>query len=512
MNEKQNLQADYVVVGGGVAGVCVVQELNDLLESEEVAGTSHHRIIFISGAEGFVKRVANQKPVGQVTMSFDVQSADPNSYFGASSRIRLVQDDVVSWQFDQKSVLTRAGLTIGYRKLAIATGASPKHTVPVHSKVLRLRDLQTVQQLQKQLRTARRVLIVGNGGIATELAFELKNVEVVWAIRHSSISATYFDIAAAKFFESKMFAGRQTADDQKAEVRSDRYTSVVIQHVDSVESTKNIDDKSLREHCGTALGPHWLAKLAQAHPDEQLARKVHVIGDVELVGLSEQRPPIGSDQCNLPAHFLSTLTDWQLWARLSDGRRLGCDLIIDASGVVPNSQLWKRNCPDLSIAEDCGILVNEQMMTNVEDVFAAGDVCTPSWGANYLHWKQIRLWTQARQMGLFCARCMLVENVLLDIAFELFSHVTSFFGYKIVLLGDFAGDRLTKPFENNYRITEGHEYVKVLTKDHHVHGAVLIGETDLEEAIENLILNQTDISQIEQQLLDPDIDLEDFFD
>ncbi|KAI3420990.1 Pyridine nucleotide-disulfide oxidoreductase domain-containing protein 1 [Globodera pallida] len=252
------------------------------------------------------------------------------------------------------------------------------------------------------------------------------------------------------------------------------YTSVVIQHVDSVESTKNIVDKSLREHCGTALGPHWLAKLAQEHSDEKLARKVHVIGDVELIGLHEQKPPIGTVWCQ--------------------------------------TQLWKRNCPNLSIAEDCGILVNEQMMTNVEDVFAAGDVCTPSWGTNYLHWKQIRLWTQARQMGLFCARCMLVENVLLDIAFELFSHVTSFFGYKVVLLGDFAGDRLTKPFENNYRITEGHEYVKVLTKDHHVHGAVLIGETDLEEAIENLILNQTDISQIEQQLLDPDIDLEDFFD
>uniref|UniRef100_A0A183CDC1 Pyridine nucleotide-disulfide oxidoreductase domain-containing protein 1 n=1 Tax=Globodera pallida TaxID=36090 RepID=A0A183CDC1_GLOPA len=441
-------------------------------------------------------------------MSFDVQSADPNSYFGASSRIRLVQDDVVSWQFDQKTVLTRAGLTIGYRKLAIATGASPKHTVPAHPKVLRLRDLQTVQQLQKQLRTARRVLIVGNGGIATELAFELKNVEVVWAIRHSSISATYFDIAAAKFFESKMFAGRQKTDDQKAEVRADRYTSVVIQHVDSVESTKNIDDKSLREHCGTALGPHWLAKLAQEHSDEKLARKVHVIGDVELIGLHEQKPPIGSDQCDLPAHFLSTLTNWPLWARLSDGRRLGCDLIIDASGVVPNSAVeaelpksfYRRRLWHFGQRTDddkCGgrVRCRRCLHTKLGNKLSALEA-DPT------------LDTSSTNGSVLCP----LYAVLLDIAFELFSHVTSFFGYKVVLLGDFAGDRLTKPFENNYRITEGHEYVKVLTKDHHVHGAVLIGETDLEEAIENLILNQTDISQIEQQLLDPDIDLEDFFD
>lgn len=41
-------------------------------------------------------------------------------------------------------------------------------------------------------------------------------------------------------------------------------------------------------------------------------------------------------------------------------------------------------------------------------------------------------------------------------------------------------------------------------------GAVLIGETDLEETFENLILNKMDLSQFD--LLDPSVDLEDFFD
>jgi len=43
-------------------------------------------------------------------------------------------------------------------------------------------------------------------------------------------------------------------------------------------------------------------------------------------------------------------------------------------------------------------------------------------------------------------------------------------------------------------------------------GAVLIGETDLEETFENLILNQTDLSSYGEDLLDPNIDLEDYFD
>lgn len=62
------------------------------------------------------------------------------------------------------------------------------------------------------------------------------------------------------------------------------------------------------------------------------------------------------------------------------------------------------------------------------------------------------------------------------------------------------------------RITEREEYVKVITKDGKVRGAVLIGETDLEETLENLILNQTDISHIEDDFLNPQVDLEDYFD
>ena len=45
-----------------------------------------------------------------------------------------------------------------------------------------------------------------------------------------------------------------------------------------------------------------------------------------------------------------------------------------------------------------------------------------------------------------------------------------------------------------------------------MHGAILIGETDLEETFENLILNQIDISAFKDHLLEPNIDIEDFFD
>ena len=43
-------------------------------------------------------------------------------------------------------------------------------------------------------------------------------------------------------------------------------------------------------------------------------------------------------------------------------------------------------------------------------------------------------------------------------------------------------------------------------------GAVLIGDTSLEETMENLILDGLDLSRFGAELLDPEIDLEDYFD
>ena len=58
----------------------------------------------------------------------------------------------------------------------------------------------------------------------------------------------------------------------------------------------------------------------------------------------------------------------------------------------------------------------------------------------------------------------------------------------------------------------GVEYVKLVLSEGRVQGAVLIGETDLEETVENLILNRLDVTPYKEHLLDPNIDIEDFFD
>ena len=99
----------------------------------------------------------------------------------------------------------------------------------------------------------------------------------------------------------------------------------------------------------------------------------------------------------------------------------------------------------------------------------------------------------------------------LDFCFEIFTHATKFFGFKVILLGLFNGQGLND-YQVLLRVTKGQEYVKVILKEGKMQGAILIGETDLEETFENLILNQMDLSSYGEDLLNPDIDIEDYFD
>lgn len=55
-------------------------------------------------------------------------------------------------------------------------------------------------------------------------------------------------------------------------------------------------------------------------------------------------------------------------------------------------------------------------------------------------------------------------------------------------------------------------FVRVLLLRGKMQGAVLIGETELEETFENLILDGLDLSQYGPGLLDPDIELDHVFD
>ena len=68
------------------------------------------------------------------------------------------------------------------------------------------------------------------------------------------------------------------------------------------------------------------------------------------------------------------------------------------------------------------------------------------------------------------------------------------------------------PVEIWVRVTPSVEYVKLIVYNGKLVGALLIGDTDLEEVCENLILNDLDISGVGVDILNPEIDIADYFD
>eukprot|EP00775_Hariotina_reticulata_P012612 gene12612-12742_t len=205
---------------------------------------------------------------------------------------------------------------------------------------------------------------------------------------------------------------------------------------------------------------------------------------------------------------------------LSTGEEVGVDLLVQAIGVQP-ATAWLPGA--VQRAPDGGILVNRHLESSVPGVFAAGDCCTVHPQQQACHWFQMRLWTQARLMGCRAAAAMaeLDDVDALDFNFELFTHVTRFLGKKVVFLGLYNGQKLQQePVQDITMYTrvldeenpEKATFVRVLLLRGRLQGAVLIGETDLEETFENLILDGLDLSTFGPELLDPDIELDHVFD
>jgi hypothetical protein len=75
-----------------------------------------------------------------------------------------------------------------------------------------------------------------------------------------------------------------------------------------------------------------------------------------------------------------------------------------------------------------------------------------------------------------------------------------------------TGDSSVPPLQVWLRCTPGQEYIKVVVRAGKIVGALLIGDTDLEEVFENLIMSALDVGSIGIQLLDPEFDIADYFD
>ncbi|XP_048240124.1 pyridine nucleotide-disulfide oxidoreductase domain-containing protein 1-like isoform X2 [Haliotis rufescens] len=485
----------FAVVGGGIAGISCAETLSALCPDE--------RVLLVTASD-LVKAVTNYQKLSRTLETFDVEEKPSSSVEADCPNVQVHKSTVTSLDAVRHELRCADGRTVQYDKLCICSGGKPKVISNGNKHVIGIRDTESVKVFQQRLTAARRIVVVGNGGIATELVYEIEGCEVVWAIKDKSIASTFIDAGAAEFFLPQL---NQDKPDSSGPVKRLKYMPE-----GHTVSKKTSDD---RPH-GGALGPDWASSRKMAGAG-QVCHSIHVEYNVEVHHVLDgtEMTTYGysaSEPFKAPQSHVSD--SWPVYVRLSNGKVYGCDFIVSATGVVPNTQPFVGDNL-LSVSPDGGIEVNSCMETSATDVYAAGDVCTASW-EHSKHWLQVRLWSQARQMGCFAAQSMAAavrgEKITPDFCFELFAHVTKFFNYKVVLLGKFNAQGLDAGHELLLRVTEGKEYVKVIIQDGCMKGAILIGETDLEETFENLILNGMDLTPFKEHLLDPNIDIDDFFD
>ncbi|XP_046729004.1 pyridine nucleotide-disulfide oxidoreductase domain-containing protein 1 [Silurus meridionalis] len=476
----------FVVVGGGISGVTCAEQLAFQFPEDEVA---------LLTAAPLVKTVTNLRQVSKTLEDFDVEEQPSSILEKKYTNLKVIHSAVRALYAKQHVLQTEDERKFHYEKLCVCTGARPKLLIKENPHVLGIRDTDSAQDFQKKLCKAKRMLVIGNGGIALELVYEVEGCEVIWAIKDKAIGNTFFDAGAAQF----LIPSLQLEKPEKAlPCKRTRFTT-----------ERAPEPKTGSADLGSALGPDWHLDIS-LRGAEKVSHNVHVEYECEIEAIHSQQ-----DFMSSPLYLQKgDLGVWPVYVQLTNGKVYGCDFVVSATGVIPNSEPFLQG-NNFDLAEDHGLRVDEHMRTSEPDVYAAGDVCSAGWEPSPL-WQQMRLWTQARQMGFYAARCiaahMQEEAIELDFCFELFSHITKFFNYKVVLLGKFNAQGLGLDHELLVRCTKGMEYVKVVLSRGRMVGAILIGDTDLEETFENLILNQMDLSSYGDDLLNPGIDIEDYFD
>lgn len=486
-----------VVVGGGIAGMSCIETLFQHLS------LSDHRIskVVLISESNLVKRITNFHSTGRNLETFDVTEENLSNLsftIPAGIHFETITGLVDCINYPEKRLIFKTrnseNSSLSYDILCLCSGSRPRHLdcikIPAEclEKVVVLRDTTTIKSFEKKLERCRRLLVVGNGGISLELVAKISNCDKIWLVRNDFIGSVFFDSEAGKFFLDSINSKNSDTNFWGEQAHSTNDYSSMRE----VEQTTNY---------GPALGPGW-------SKDSKLQGTCSDSGEIQIIYQDEIKEMSHSNEEQYPLKVLTL-----------NGKQLNCDLIALAIGVQPNRVNIFGAELDIN-SSDGGILIDNQMRTSLGGVYAAGDIVScEKWSPSDL-WFQMRLWTQARQMGAYTARCILSHTKNQDPSiyfnFDCFTHCTSFFGYRVVLLGKFNGQFIDsakyRECEAIVRMNPGKDYTKILLLSDKIIGAILVGNCGMEETIENLIHDAIDVGQFKDRLLDDSIDIDDFFD
>jgi NAD(P)H-nitrite reductase large subunit len=175
--------------------------------------------------------------------------------------------------------------------------------------------------------------------------------------------------------------------------------------------------------------------------------------------------------------------------RLESGEVLQADLLVAATGVKPNLDMLEGS----GISYKRGIQVNTKLQTNAPDVFSAGDcIETPDrvTGETFLH----AIFPNALEQGRVAGMNMVGYPMEYEGADRMNS--LKHLGLPIIAAGEKQGDHILREQHNNSLRT-------IYIQENRLVGFQLVGDIRAAGVLHSLMIQKSDVSNIQNRLLDP---------
>jgi len=180
--------------------------------------------------------------------------------------------------------------------------------------------------------------------------------------------------------------------------------------------------------------------------------------------------------------------------RLADGKRLDVQLVIVAIGVVPNIEPFRES----SLHIEKGIVVNERMETNINDVYAAGDV-TEAYDKILKNYRTIPIWPNAYYQGKVAGNQMVGnDNYRYEGGFMMNS-------VEVANIPTISIGMIKPPTQDAYEVIKRYDrgsniYRKIILKDNLIVGALFVGNIDRAGIITGLLKDAIKVKGFKKEL------------
>jgi nitrite reductase (NADH) large subunit len=164
--------------------------------------------------------------------------------------------------------------------------------------------------------------------------------------------------------------------------------------------------------------------------------------------------------------------------RLNGERNIKADAILVSSGIRPNLDLVR----DTTIEYDKGIKVDKHLKTNIDNVYAAGDVVE-------IEGMVLGLWTAGNEQGKVAGANMAGKELEYNQP-KIFTtlQIGSIELFSAGIINDFD-----KVYE--YKDEKGDIHHKIFTKDGKIVGVILFGDLKEVNALRNAVISNMDVNE-----------------